>query len=104
MSAAVNVEIAGSPDGLKPTAFGLSQNYPNPFNAATTIRFALPTDSKVTLRIYNVAGQLVKEYSEQMTAGYRSITWDGANAKGEIVASGVYFYKLVAADFTNEHS
>jgi hypothetical protein len=84
----------------RPTAFGLSQNYPNPFNASTTIRFALPMDSDVSLKIYNVAGQLVKEYKQYMNIGYRSITWDGTNAKGEVVASGVYFYKLQAADFT----
>jgi hypothetical protein len=83
----------------RPTAFGLSQNYPNPFNASTTIRFALPTDSDVSLRIYNVAGQLVREYKQHMNTGYRSITWDGTNTKGEVVASGVYFYKLQAADF-----
>ena len=84
----------------RPTAFGLSQNYPNPFNASTTIRFALPMDSDVSLKVYNVAGQLVKEYKQYMNTGYRSITWDGTNAKGEVVASGVYFYKLQAADFT----
>lgn len=96
--APVDVEIsAGIP---RPTAFTLSQNYPNPFNASTTIKFALPVDGKVSLKIYNVAGQLVKEYQQQMNAGYRSITWDGTNASGKVVASGVYFYKLQAADFT----
>jgi hypothetical protein len=94
------VEVKVTAGGIRPTAFSLSQNYPNPFNASTTIRFALPTDSDVSLRIYNVAGQLVKEYKQHMNTGYRSITWDGTNAKGEVVASGVYFYKLQAADFT----
>jgi len=97
--APVDVNISTSITN-RPTAFGLSQNYPNPFNASTTIRFALPTDSDVSLRIYNVAGQLVREYKQHMNTGYRSITWDGTNAKGEVVASGVYFYKLQAADFT----
>ncbi|EQB63002.1 MAG: Alpha amylase catalytic region [candidate division Zixibacteria bacterium RBG-1] len=99
-SAAVNVNIHNTSIAAMPKTFGLSQNYPNPFNASTTIRFALPMNSDVSLKIYNVAGQLVKEYKQQMNAGYRSITWDGSNAKGEIVASGVYFYKLQAADFT----
>ena len=99
MSAAVNVNINIVEDaGLRPTAYGLSQNYPNPFNASTTIKFALPSDSKVTLKIYNIVGQVVREYSEFMTAGNRSITWDGNNAKGDVVASGVYFYKLTAGD------
>ncbi len=96
-SAAVNVNIVATA-GL-PQSFALSQNYPNPFNASTTIRFALPVDSKVGLKIYNVAGQLVKEYSEEMTAGFKSITWDGTNMNGDVVASGVYFYKLQAANF-----
>jgi hypothetical protein len=94
------VEVIVSGVTYRPTTFSLSQNYPNPFNASTTIRFALPTDSDVSLRIYNVAGQLVREYKQHMNTGYRSITWDGTNAKGEVVASGVYFYKLQAADFT----
>jgi hypothetical protein len=96
--APIDVNIAGITN--RPTAFGLSQNYPNPFNASTTIKFALPVDGKVSLKIYNVAGQLVKEYQQEMNAGYRSITWDGTNASGKVVASGVYFYKLQAADFT----
>ncbi|OGC76239.1 MAG: hypothetical protein A2145_01120 [candidate division Zixibacteria bacterium RBG_16_40_9] len=85
--------------GILPQSFALSQNYPNPFNASTTIKFALPVSSDVSLKIYNVAGQLVKEYKQQMNAGYRSITWDGTNMNGDVVASGVYFYKLQAADF-----
>src|SRR5574341_1237914 len=97
-SAAVNVNIHSSTVPM-PTAFALSQNYPNPFNDSTTIRFALPVSSNVSLKIYNVAGQLVKEFSEEMTAGYKSITWDGTNMNGDVVASGVYFYKLQAADF-----
>lgn len=94
------IDVNISTGVIRPTAFGLSQNYPNPFNASTTIKFALPVDGKVSLKIYNVAGQLVKEYQQQMNAGYRSITWDGTNASGKVVASGVYFYKLQAADFT----
>jgi len=83
-----------------PNSYSLSQNYPNPFNATTQISFALPADGKVALKIYNVAGQLVKSFDQYMTAGYKTITWDGTNTSGEVVASGVYFYKLDAEKFS----
>ncbi len=85
---------------VKPESYLLSQNYPNPFNAGTTIRFATPIDGKVNLKIYNVAGQLVREFSEFKNAGYHSITWDGNNSKGQKVSSGVYLYKLQVGEFT----
>ncbi len=83
-----------------PTKFALMNNYPNPFNLSTSINFALPVDSKVSLKLYNIAGQLVKSYAGQYEAGSHTITWDGTNTKGETVASGIYFYKLVAGDCT----
>jgi hypothetical protein len=86
----INVDVAG---GL-PTTWSLSQNYPNPFNATTQISFALPQAGNVALKIYNVAGQLVKSFNQEMQAGNHTITWDGINSKGDVVASGVYFYKL----------
>jgi hypothetical protein len=72
-----------------PTAFSVAQNYPNPFNAKTLINFALPTESDVTISIYNITGQLVETLSGHFAAGQQSITWD-ANE----VASGVYFAKV----------
>jgi flagellar hook assembly protein FlgD len=59
----------------------------------------LPKDGNVSLKIYNVAGQLVKSFNQYMTTGYRTITWDGINNSGETVASGVYFYRLDAEEF-----
>ncbi len=85
---------------ILPKEFKLLQNFPNPFNATTQISFALPKDGNVSLKIYNVAGQLVKTYDSFMTAGYRTITWDGTNKSGDDVASGVYFYNLKAEEFT----
>jgi len=79
-----------------PTAFSVAQNYPNPFNVKTSISFALPTASPVTITIYNVAGQVVQTINAgQMDAGVRSVIWDASN-----VGSGVYFYKVVAGDFS----
>src|SRR4030065_619535 len=86
---------------VKPESYLLSQNYPNPFNAGTTIRFATPIDGKVNLKIYNVAGQLVREFNEFKNAGYHSITWDGNNSKGQKFSIGVYLSKLQLREFTD---
>jgi len=84
-----------------PTAYALNANYPNPFNPTTNISFALPLDSKVSLKIYNIAGQLVRTLvNETMVAGTHTVTWDGINSNGEKVASGIYFYKLNAGDYS----
>jgi hypothetical protein len=79
----------------------LDQNYPNPFNPVTTIRYQVKSTGPVTLRIYNVAGQLVRTLVDDVVeAGMiHEATWRGRNDAGSPVASGVYFYKLVAGDF-----
>jgi hypothetical protein len=81
---------------------GLSHNYPNPFNPVTTIRYSICERGHVSLRVYNVAGQLVRtlvnEIKEPRHEGY-TVSWDGRNNSGEFVSSGVYFYKLTAKDF-----
>lgn len=93
---------ARTPGAALPTSFDLSQNVPNPFNPTTNISFALPTTSKVNLSVYNVLGQHVKTLVDaDMAAGYQTVTWDGTDNTGHSVASGVYFYKLRAADFAS---
>jgi hypothetical protein len=84
----------GQPVALEvlPTEFALNQNYPNPFNPKTRISFALPTKSDYTLTIYNVNGQEVTSFSGSAEAGVHEIDWEAGN----IVASGVYLYRLVA--------
>ncbi len=77
-----------------PTSYELLQNYPNPFNASTMIRFALPTASDWSMNIYNVAGQVVDRFEGSSDAGMVSVNWNAD------VASGIYFYKLTAGDFT----
>jgi hypothetical protein len=85
-----------------PTEFGMSQNTPNPFNPTTKVSFALPTASKVNLMVYNVLGQHVTTLVDAfMPAGYQEVIWDGTDKDGHTVASGVYFYKLRAGDFTD---
>jgi len=91
-----------TPAASLPTAFALSQNVPNPFNPSTIVAYALPKDAQVNLEVYNVLGQHVKTLvNEMQRAGNQSVTWDGTDNSGNSVASGVYFYKLRAGDFTD---
>ena len=90
---------------LIPDASSLLHNYPNPFNPETWIPYQLAKSSDVTFSIYSVNGTLIRTLSlgYQAAGVYRSKSraayWDGRNALGEPVASGVYFYTLTASDF-----
>jgi len=80
---------------VMPANFALHQNYPNPFNPNTKIRFEIPTSGvNWTLNIYNVTGQLVETMSGKSN-GYDEVVWDASNN-----ASGIYFYKLTAGDYS----
>jgi hypothetical protein len=96
---ALNVQVITGIEGAEgtlPIAYNLSQNYPNPFNARTQISFALPTKGNVELSVYNVMGQKVSTLvAGEMPAGYHQVNWDASN-----VASGVYFYKLTAGNYS----
>ncbi len=82
------------------TSYELAQNYPNPFNPSTTIRFALPEAAEVSLKIYDIAGQLVQTLvGGVIEAGRHQVVWDGTNQHGVLVASGIYFYQLRAGAF-----
>ncbi len=84
-----------------PAEFALSQNYPNPFNPATEINFSLPENAHVKIEIFNVLGQRVRTLVDaHMDAGYQSIVWDGTDRSGRSVSSGVYLYRMQAADKT----
>jgi flagellar hook assembly protein FlgD len=73
----------------------LAQNNPNPFNPTTTIRYTVPSRDLVTLQIYDVTGRFVTELvNESRPAGHHSAMWNGTNASGDPVGSGVYFYRL----------
>ena len=84
----------------RPEQTQLLANYPNPFNPETWIPYELATDTNVTLTIYNAQGVVVRTLQlGQQSAGYytdreRAAYWDGRNALGEQVASGIYFYQL----------
>ncbi|MDZ7392540.1 MAG: Ig-like domain-containing protein [candidate division KSB1 bacterium] len=83
-----------------PANYSLAQNYPNPFNPVTTIRYELPTAGRVSVKIYNIYGQLVRTLvEEQVHAGYHTLQWDGRDEFGQAVSSGVYYYRMVAGTF-----
>lgn len=84
-----------------PTKFSLSQNYPNPFNPTTHIQYALPKACNVTLKIYNLRGELVRTLvNEFQSASHHQVAWNGLNDNGQKVAAGLYIYQIKAANFT----
>jgi hypothetical protein len=84
-----------------PKQFELEQNFPNPFNPETVIRYSLRANEAVKLTIYNTLGQQVRVLvDDYQVAGLHSLTWDGASSDGSPVASGIYFYRLQAGDYS----
>ena len=81
------------------------QNYPNPFNPDTWVPYQIAEDADVVIDIYSIKGQLVRAlHLGHKPAGFyitkeRAAHWDGKNAAGEKVASGVYFYQLKAGSY-----
>ncbi|MBD3179444.1 MAG: T9SS type A sorting domain-containing protein [Candidatus Latescibacteria bacterium] len=76
--------------------FELSQNFPNPFNPSTTIRYSIPEREHVVLDIFDVSGRRVARLVDGVqSTGYHTRKWNGQNAGGDRVSSGVYFYRLV---------
>ena len=89
----------------RPLETKLYANYPNPFNPETWIPYQLAEDTEVTIRIYNTSGHIVRTlFTGIQEAGYylsrsKAAYWDGNNAFGEQVASGVYIYELTTSTF-----
>jgi len=88
---------------ILPTANFLRQNFPNPFNPETTLSFDLKDDSVVTLKIYDMTGQVVRTLvnGQSFVAGAYQILWDAKNNNGQKVSSGVYLYQLKTGKFTS---
>ena len=83
------------------TDFSFDQNYPNPFNPVTTFNFALPQATHVTLEVYNVLGRKVTTLVDrEYPAGRHMVEWDSRRSDGHEVASGVYFARIKAGEFT----
>jgi formate-dependent nitrite reductase cytochrome c552 subunit len=88
--------------GPVPTTYALSQNYPNPFNPTTNIEFAIPQHETVKLEVYDILGRLVSTLANSdMPAGTYKVIWNGKDANGASVASGLYLYRLQAGSFTS---
>jgi hypothetical protein len=92
-----------NPSGIRnlnndiPKTFALEQNYPNPFNPSTHIKFQLPRAEFVTITIFDMLGKKVETLvSERKNAGYYDVSFDGTS-----LASGMYFYKIEAGNFTD---
>ena len=86
---------------LVPQHYALFANFPNPFNPSTSIEYALPEAASVELAIYDILGQRVRTLvAGQQAAGFYRLAWDGRDRAEQAVASGVYFYRLTAAGFS----
>ncbi|UCD64694.1 MAG: T9SS type A sorting domain-containing protein [Candidatus Zixiibacteriota bacterium] len=97
----VNPTDVNEPGSGLPRQFALSQNSPNPFNPTTEIHFDVPSKSHVNLAVYNLLGRRVRLLlDEERAAGSYVLTWDGRGDNGESLSSGVYFYKMQTATFT----
>ena len=80
-----------------PAKFAMFQNYPNPFNPSTTIRFDLPKQANVILKVYDIMGREVAELlNDKVEAGSYSVVWDA-----RAYASGIYYYRITAGDFVS---
>jgi hypothetical protein len=85
---------------LPPAELTLGQSFPSPFRGSTRIAFGLPVTSRVSLRVFDVTGRLVRVLRDgPMDPGRHTVGWDGRDSHGRAVAAGVYFYRFDAEDF-----
>ncbi len=94
------LQLPPGASGILPATYGISENYPNPFNPTTTIGYELPTASRVSLKIYNLLGQVVMTLADRIEeAGSRQVQWDAST-----FSSGVYFYRFDAVSVIDPNS
>ncbi|MBN2425892.1 MAG: S8 family serine peptidase [Calditrichaceae bacterium] len=92
--------IVNSVSGLLPKAFELHQNFPNPFNPSTTIKFDLPENSKVILKVYDVLGREVATLiNRDLLAGFHHVVWNGKTNANSQAATGIYFIRLITDQY-----
>jgi hypothetical protein len=96
-----SIGVEETPEDVSPPSiYSLLQNRPNPTSWTTEIRYGLPFNTQVNLSVYDITGRIVVVIkNELMKAGHHSTLWDGKDARGKPVGSGVYFYRLKASDF-----
>ncbi len=94
------VTVVPDPSSQQPDCFRLEQNHPNPFNPETQIEYQLPQSSPVRLGVYNLQGQCVRMLvNEIQDAGIKHVVWDARSDDGKKLSSGIYIYRLEAADY-----
>ncbi len=92
--------VASVSDVNLPGEYKLLNNYPNPFNPSTRIAFEIPQPELVTLKVYNINGELIRNIMEgNLPAGHFESVWNGKDNSGKEVSSGVYIYRLTAGKF-----
>ncbi|HOX26165.1 MAG TPA: FlgD immunoglobulin-like domain containing protein [Candidatus Krumholzibacteria bacterium] len=102
---AIQEGAVGVADGAPAVPVSLAQNTPNPFNPSTTIAFTLPHGGRVSLRVFDVRGRLVRTLVDgERAAGAHAVDWNGRDDRGAQAASGVYLYQLEAAGQTRQRS
>ena len=85
---------------LDPRSFSLKQNYPNPFNPITSIQYVLQSDGYVSIKVYDMRGNLVKDLvGQDQSSGHYTVQWNATNSQGNQVTSGVYLYTIEAVEF-----
>ncbi len=96
-----DVQTAVHQNTVQPVNYTLEQNYPNPFNPTTQIAFSIPQSMHVTVTIFNILGQQIATVVDgNMSAGSHVVLWNARNQNGEILPTGVYFYRLSTPSFT----
>ena len=94
------VILSISDSDILPDSYSLSQNYPNPFNPITNIRYSLAKNTMTSVIIYNILGkQVVKLIDKEMNKGNHILQWDGKNNDGQLVGTGLYYYRLETNDY-----
>ena len=103
--AQLNVKSQQAVVRVRELAYALHQNSPNPFSQqGTRIRFSVPQQEEVSIRIYNSLGQLVRTYKATYAAGEHELLWDGKNQQGHRLKSGAYLYRMQAGKYTEVKS
>ena len=82
------------------SAWKLDDAYPNPFNEQVFISYSLPKETKVRIEVYNLTGEIIRVLTDEIQPqGNHVVSWNGTDHKGNPVASGVYFYRMITPDF-----
>ena len=105
---AANDELTADLEGLSydgvPASFKLVRNTPNPFNPVTTVGYHLPSESRVTIRVFDVTGRVVTTLVDGVVEpGRHTVVWNGTNEYGESVGSGVYFCTMETPEYRGSH-